>query len=200
MIEAVRREFPLPTMHIDVEGGLTLGHTDILYRLDDFSLAMVEQPLWADELVGHAMLQEMIRTPVCLDESITTLGHAEIAFDVKSCKYLNLKPGRVGGLTTAVAIHDLAHEHCTPCYVGGGPQSSLGARFGLALAAKGNCSYPADYFPAAEYLAEDLAAPLAPARDPADGVQRIALWREPGLGVEPDAAALARCGLQHASL
>ena len=88
---------------------------EMLYRLEDFMLAMIEQPLAADDLVGHAMVQESLRTPICLDEGIASLAQAEMAMELHSCKYVNLKPGRVGGLTPAVAIHDLCHEHCTPC-------------------------------------------------------------------------------------
>ena len=111
------------------------------------------------------MVQESLRTPICLDESITSLAQAEMAMELHSCKYVNLKPGRVGGLTPAVAIHDLCHEHCTPCYVGAMPQSAIGGRIGFALAAKENCTYPADFFPSDQILAEDIAEPLLPAKD-----------------------------------
>ena len=192
MVDFVRKECPTQTLHIDCEGGLHLGQMEMLYRLEDFSLAMIEQPLPADDLVGHAMVQESLRTPICLDEGITSLAQAEMAMELKSCKYVNLKPGRVGGLTPAVAIHDLCHEHCTPCYVGAMPQSAIGGRIGFALAAKDNCTYPADFFPSDQILAEDLAEPLLPAKDAADGRQRVRLWSEPGIGVEPDSALLEK--------
>ena len=92
-----------------------------------------------------------------------------------SCKYVSLKPGRVGGLTPAVAIHDLCHQHCTPCFVGAAPQSAIGGRIAFALAAKENCSYPADFFPSDQVLVADVAEPLLPAKDEADGRQRGAL-------------------------
>ncbi len=192
MINAVRHSYPSEQMHIDVEGGLTLGYMEMLCRLDDFCLAMVEQPLPADDLVGHAMVQETVRTPICLDESITTLAQAEMALELHSAKYVNLKPGRVGGLTTALAIHDACHHECVPCWVGAMPQSAIGTRHGLALAAKPNCSYPADYIPADELLQSDLAEPLLPVRDPADSVLRIPLWSAPGVGVEPNEELLQK--------
>ncbi len=190
MLNAVRHEFPTQTIHVDVEGGLRLDHMEILCRLDDFMLAMVEQPLPADDLVGHAMVQDAIRTPVCLDESIATPEQADMALELKSGKYVNLKPGRVGGLTPAVAIHDACHDACTPCWVGAMPGSAIGARAGLALAAKANCSYPADFLPPEELLAQDLAALPTPARDGAEGPLRVPLWPEPGIGVEPDPEVL----------
>ena len=169
----------------------------MLYRLDDFGLAMIEQPLAPDDLVGHAMIQENLRTPICLDESITTTAQAEMALDLHSCRWVNLKLGRVGGLTSAAAIHDLCHEHCTPCWVGATPQTAVGARLALALAAKPNCSYPADRFPSEDALVEDLADPLPPARQ-ADGVLRVPLWSAPGIGVEPDGRLLEKFCLQRA--
>ena len=128
---------------------------EILLRLDDFRLAMVEQPLPADDLVGHAMVQESLRTPLCLDEGVTTVDQAAIALELHSGRFVNLKPGRVGGLTPAMAIHDACREGSVPCWVGAMPQSSIGARLGYALAAKSNCTYPSDLSPSPDLLAED---------------------------------------------
>jgi len=184
MVDFVRKEFPLVAVHIDCEGGLTLGQTDMLYRLEDFFLAMIEQPLAADDLVGHAMIQQSLRTPIGLDEGIASVAQAEMALELESCKYVNLKPGRVGGLTPAAAIHDLCRDAGVPCWVGAMPQSAVGARIGFALAAKENCTYPSDFFPSDQVLAEDIAEPILPGRD-ADGRQRVRLWTAPGIGVEP---------------
>ena len=192
MVDFVRKECPTQALHIDCEGGLGLQHMEMLYRLEDFSLAMIEQPLPADDLVGHAMIQESLRTPIGLDEGIASLAQAEMAMELHSCKYVSLKPGRVGGLTPAVAIHNLCHEHCTPCWVGAMPQSAVGGRIGFALAAKENCSYPSDFFPADRILAEDVAESLLPAKDAADGRQRVKLWSEPGIGIVPDPALLEK--------
>jgi o-succinylbenzoate synthase len=199
MVDFVRKECPTATVHVDCEGGLGLGHTDMLYRLEDFMLAMIEQPLPADDLVGSAMIQESLRTPICLDEAITSLAQAEMAMELKSCKFVNLKPGRVGGLTSAVAIHDLCHEHCTPCYVGAMPQSAIAGRIGFALATKSNCTYPADFFPSDQILAADIAEPLLPVKD-SDGKQRVHLTSATGIGVEPDAALLEKFCIAKAQL
>jgi O-succinylbenzoate synthase len=200
MVDAVRKEFPTETIHIDCEGALSLAHFEMLCRLDDFMLAMIEQPLADDDLVGHAMLQETVRTPIGLDEGVTTVAQAEMALELHSCKYLNLKPGRVGGLTPAVAIHDLCHENCVPCWVGAVPQSTIGARIGFALAAKANCTYPADFFRCDQLLQQDLAEPLLPARDASDGKQRVTLWSQPGIGVEPDRELLQKYCVNRARL
>jgi O-succinylbenzoate synthase len=200
MVDFVRKECPTQALHIDCEGGLGLQHMEMLYRLEDFSLAMIEQPLGVDDLVGHAMVQESLRTPLGLDEGIASLAQADIAMELHSCKYVNLKPGRVGGLTPAVAIHDLCHEHCTPCFVGAVPQSAIGGRIGFALAAKENCSYPADFFAADQVLAADVAEALLPTKDETDGRQRVRLWSTPGIGVEPDRALLEKFCIARAKI
>ncbi|MCC6124727.1 MAG: o-succinylbenzoate synthase [Pirellulales bacterium] len=199
MLEAVRKEFPRQTFHVDLEEALTIHHSEILYRLDDFFLAMVEQPLPADDLVGHAMLQEALRTPICLGRGIRTASHAAMALELHSCQFVNLSISRVGGLTTALAIHDLCHESCTPCYVGAGPQTAIAARHGYALAAKENCSYPAEYFPTAEILAADVADPLLPSRGE-DGKRRIHQDASPGIGVEPNREVLEKYCVERMAL
>jgi O-succinylbenzoate synthase len=200
MVDFVRKEFPTQTFHVDVEGALTLDHMEMLCRLDDFGLAMIEQPLPPDDLVGHAMVQETIRTPICLDEGITTPAQADMALELKSCRCVNLKPGRVGGLTPAVAIHDACRQNSVACFVGAVPQSAIGARTGLALAAKANCTYPGDFFPSDQFLEQDLAEALLPARDETDGIMRVPLWSEPGLGAEPDPELLAKFCVAQARL
>ncbi|MEN6449320.1 MAG: enolase C-terminal domain-like protein [Thermoguttaceae bacterium] len=199
MVDFVRKEFPLLDLAVDCEGALNLGQTDMLYRLEDFSLETIEQPFPADDLVGHAMIQQSLRTSICLDESIATVAQAEMAIELQSCKQMNLKPGRVGGLTAAVAIHDLCHEACIPCYVGAMPQTTIGARHGLALASMPNCRRPADYLPHSELLADDVAEPLRPAKDN-DGRLRVPLWSSPGIGVEPDRAKLEKFCIAKATL
>ena len=135
MLRGVRQEFPGETFHIDCEGALSLDYTEMLYRFDDFALEMVEQPLAAEDLVAHAMLQESLRTPICLDESIASPLHAEMALDLKSCRHVNLKAGRVGGLTAALAILDACQAAEVSCWGGAAAQSAIGARADLALAA-----------------------------------------------------------------
>ena len=200
MISYVRQEFPVETIHVDVEGDMRLEHMETLCRLDDFSLAMVEQPIAADDMVGNAMVQETIRTPVCLDESITTPAQADMALDLQAGKFVNVKPGRVGGLTPAVAIHDACQDAGVPCYVGTGPQSSIGTRIAMALAAKSNFTYPADWIPPEELLEQDLAPSLQAVREQSDGLIRVPLWSEPGIGVEPDMLVLKKYCLAKAEI
>ena len=112
MLEAVRRQHPTHPIHIDCNSGYRLTDLDLFRRVDDFNLAMIEQPLQFDDLVDHAALQAQIRTPVCLDESLTSLRRAEQAAELKSCRYINIKPARVGGITNAIAIHNACNNAC----------------------------------------------------------------------------------------
>lgn len=200
MLNIMRHEFPVETIHIDCDAGLKLDHMEILLRLDDFRLAMVEQPLPADDLVGHAMVQESLRTPICLDEGIATVDQAAIALELHSGRFVNLKPARVGGLTPAMAIHDACQEASVPCWVGAVPQSSIGARLGYALAAKSNCTYPSDLSPSPDLLAEDVVATLEPVRGGDENTLRIPLWSEPGIGVEPDLGRLEKLSIARAKV
>jgi len=186
MIEAVRREFPSQTIHIDCNSGYTISHLDMFCRLDDFGLAMIEQPLQHDDVLDHARLQSAIRTPVCLDESINSLFRAEQAVEVGSCKWINIKPGRVGGLTPAIAIHNLAREAGIPCWVGGMLESAVGARICVALAMLDNFLYPPDIFPSARFYEEDMSLPEIKLTPGPDGSPHVTSFNERGIGAAPD--------------
>jgi O-succinylbenzoate synthase len=200
MLRSVRQEFPGGNFHIDCEGALSMGYMEMLYRFDDFALEMVEQPLAPDDLVAHAMLRESLRTPICLDESIASLLQAELALDLGSCRNVNLKAGRVGGITAALAILEACEAAEVGCWGGASAQSAIGARADLALAALTNSDYPADFYPSEDELAADLAEPLRPLRDEADGVAKIPLPSEAGLGILPDPAMLQKFTLQKAQI
>jgi len=122
-------------------------------------LAMIEQPLHYDDLADHAKLQRAISTPVCLDESINSPERAASAIALKSCRVINIKPGRVGGITNAVKIHDLAKTAGIPCWIGGMLESAVGASFCANLAMLDNFTYPGDLFPSSRFYHEDLADP-----------------------------------------
>ena len=158
MLRRVRQEFPTAVFHIDCNSGYTIRDLDMFRQIDDLHLAMIEQPLNYDDLVDHAQLQRAIRTPVCLDESIASVRHVEKALELQSCQFVNIKPGRVGGLTNAVKIHDLCRAAAIPCWVGGMLESAVGAAQCVSLAMLDNFTYPADIFASARYYVEDLAS------------------------------------------
>jgi o-succinylbenzoate synthase len=126
MLRAVRQEFAAEPLAIDCDGAFGLSHQEMFYRMEDFNLRFIEQPLAADDLVGHAMLQSSIRTPICLDQSIASLERMEQAIDLGSCRMARLDIARVGGLTPAIAIRDA----CTPAKISCGVEGT-----GLGLVA-----------------------------------------------------------------
>jgi len=142
-------------------------------------------------------LQRNLRTSVCLDESISHPDHAALALRLKSCRYVNIKPGRVGGLTNAVQIHNLCRQAGIPCWVGGMLESATGASLCVSLAMLDNFTYPADIFPSSRFYMEDLAdSPLVLEKD-ARGIPSVrALDRIP----DPHPGRLAKLTVQQAMI
>ena len=202
MVSSVRREFGSMLIHGDLEGALSMGYSELLYRFDDFFMKMLEQPLAASDLVSSAMLQNNIRTRICLDESIQSVLDAQIAVDLRSGRCINLKPQRVGGLTPALEILKHAESHQTDCWVGATPSTAIGARFNLTLAAKTAWDYPTDDFDGESLLETDVAAGPERFRDETrEGSPLCAkLWTEPGIGIEPDPDILQRYTIHHVTL
>ncbi len=196
MIRAVRQAFPNAVFHIDCNSGYRLEDAPLFRELDQFNLAMIEQPLGHDDLLDHAALQKQIRTPICLDESITSLDNTRKALEVGACRYVNIKPGRVGGLTNALEIHNLCRQHGIPCWVGGMLESAVGAAHGLALATLPGFTYPADIFPSSRFYRRDLAEPEIVLAGPS----QVRLQDAPGIGTVPNAESLTRLTVEHAAL
>lgn len=184
MLEAVRSNFPDHAFHIDCNSGYRIGDIDLFRDIDRFNLEMIEQPLQHDDVLDHAELQKAIQTPVCLDESISHPRHVEQAIRVGSCRYVNIKPGRVGGLTNAVAIHNRCADAGIPCWVGGMLESATGSAICVALAMLDNFTYPADIFPSSRFYTEDLSDPpleLLRSEDGVPSVKALAELPEPNL-------------------
>ena len=200
MLQAVRARHPQAVIHIDLNSGYRLEDIDLFRRLDDFQLAMLEQPLGHDDLVDHARLQAQIRTPICLDESISSVERAKTAIELGACRYVNVKPGRVGGLTPALAIHDLCRQAGIACWVGGMLESAVGARICAALATLDNFTYPADIFPSRRFSARDLAEPELELIHSSDGCPQVECLNLPGIGTAPDAERLQRLTVAQATV
>lgn len=181
VVKAVRDHFPDYTFHVDCNAAFTLKHIELFKKLDRFELAMIEQPLIYTDLLGHAKLQKEIETPICLDESITSPEVARQAIELGSCKYINIKPGRVGGLSSAVKIHNMCMEAGIPCWVGGMLESAVGRGILAELATLPNFKYPADIFPSKKFFTEDLAAPEISLCSPG----KIDVSKVPGIPYEP---------------
>lgn len=196
VLERIRQDFPDTVVHIDCNAGYSYEENAIFKEIDRFNLKMIEQPLAFDDLLDHAKLQREISTPLCLDESINSLHRARQAIELKACQWINIKPGRVGGLTNAKAIHDLCFSAGVPCWVGGMLESSLGAMHCAALATLPNFQYAADLFPSTRFYREDLSIPAIAFSSP----WKISLPPIPGVGAYPDPRRLKEWTLQTVSL
>lgn len=167
----------------DANNAYTPDTAEPLIALDDLDLMMIEQPLAHDDLVRHAALQRRLRTPICLDESITSLERAQDMVTLGSGRIVNIKPGRVGGFTSSIAIHDFCEAQGIPVWCGGMLESGIGRAYNVALASLPNFVKPGDISPSARYWDRDIVRPeWTMSRD---GLMRVPVDR-PGLGVEVD--------------
>jgi O-succinylbenzoate synthase len=175
----VRERWPDIPLQVDANTAYGREHLEHLCGLDEFGLLLVEQPLPEDDLVGHARLAELMDTPVCLDESITSLATAETALSIGAADIVNIKPGRVGGYLESVAIHDLCLEADVPVWCGGMLETGIGRAANLALAALPGFTLPGDTSASDRYYSRDLTEPFVLH----DG--RISVPTKPGIGVDP---------------
>ena len=180
----------------DANAAYTLADTAALQRLDAFDLSMIEQPLDTEDLVRHATLQRALRTPICLDESITSVERAEDMLALGSGRIINVKPGRVGGFTEALAIHDLCVQHDVPLWCGGMLETGIGRAYNVALASLPGFSLPGDLSPSARYWEADIVDP--PWTMGADGYVAVP-FAQPGLGVAVDVERIERHTVHFAS-
>lgn len=182
-LHAVRERLgPEAPLMADANNAYTLADADHLVQLDDLDLVMVEQPLAWDDVARHAELQRRMRTPICLDESITNIARAEDMIRLRAGRIINIKPGRVAGFTASKAIHDLCEANDIPVWCGGMLESGIGRAYNVALASLPNFTIPGDVSPSNRYWARDIVSP----EWTMDGDGWVDVPDRPGLGVEVD--------------
>lgn len=159
VLRELRNHFPNVPLMADANSAYTLQDIDLLKQLDEFNLTMVEQPLASDDIIDHATLQKELATPVCLDESIHSLEDTRKALELGSCKIINIKIGRVGGLTEAKKIHDYCMERGVPVWCGGMLESGIGRAHNVALTTLPNFILPGDTAGSSRYWEEDIISP-----------------------------------------
>ena len=153
---AVRERWPDLQLQVDANSIYTLDQADQLALLDEFDLLLIEQPLAHDDIIDHAKLQRLLRTPICLDESIVSPEHARWAIELGACGVINIKPSRVGGFTAARRIHDLAQAAGIPVWCGGMLETGIGRAANVALASLPNFSLPGDISANDRYFTQDI--------------------------------------------
>jgi O-succinylbenzoate synthase len=159
VFEKVRTRWPGITLSCDANSAYRLKDADHLTAFDAFNLLMIEQPLWHDDFYYHSMLQKRLNTPICLDEAIRNRRDALAAIEMESCRIINIKLGRVGGFSEAIAVHNATLERGIPVWCGGMLESGVGRSHNIALATLENFSLPGDVSASARYWAEDIIEP-----------------------------------------
>jgi O-succinylbenzoate synthase len=178
LVAAIRARFPALPLMVDANSAYTLEDAPHLAALDAFSLTMIEQPLGWDDIVDHASLQKRLATAICLDESIRSADDARRALDLGACRVVNVKVGRVGGFSGALAVHDACRARGVPVWCGGMLESGIGRLANVHLQTLPGFTLPGDTSASARYFEEDLVDPpvvVSPAGT-------IAVPEGPGIG------------------
>jgi o-succinylbenzoate synthase len=195
-VERVRQRFGGIPLQVDANAAYTLDDSALLARLDPFDLLLIEQPLDYDDVMDHAVLQQRMKTPVCLDESIHTVRIARDAIAAKACRIINIKPGRVGGHQASIELHDLCAANGIPVWHGGMLESGIGRAHNIHLASLPNFTLPGDIAASKRYYAPDVIDP--PIDIAADGT--IAVPTGPGIGVNIVRERVDQATLRHVIL
>jgi len=159
VLERIRSRWADITLSCDANSAYTLDQVEHLRKFDQFNLLMIEQPLWNDDIYYHARLQKELRTAICLDESIVSARSAACAAETGACRIINVKVGRVGGFSEALAIHDICQAHKIPVWCGGMLETGIGRAQNIALSTLQNFSLPGDVSASKRYWKEDIIEP-----------------------------------------
>lgn len=179
-VRAVRDRFGDVPLQVDANTAYSVTDGPHLAKLDQFDLLLIEQPLPEEQVLAHAQLARLVQTPICLDESITSAQVASDAIELRSCRIINIKPGRVGGYLEARRIHDLCADRGIPVWMGGMLETGLGRAGNVAMAAMSNFTLPGDTSASDRYYHRDITEPFVLE----DG--RLKVPTGPGLGVTVD--------------
>ena len=180
-VKRLRQEFPRIKLMVDANSAYRASDLPVLQQLEAYHLMMIEQPLGWDDLFAHVELQKKLQTPICLDECIHTLEHAEAAVALGACKIINIKLGRVGGYTVARKIHDLCQANGIPVWCGGMLEAGIGRAHNIALSTLPNFILPGDVTASRRYWHEDIIEPEVTVS--AQGTIRVPTG--PGIGFAP---------------
>lgn len=194
MLAGLRQRFPHLPLMADANSAYTLADAPRLQELDALGLTMIEQPLAHDDFLQHARLQGQVATPICLDESIGSVGDMELALELGSCRIVNIKPGRVGGHASSLRIHDLMRSRGFPVWCGGMLESGVGRAHNVALASLPGFTLPGDISASRRYWEQDIVFPEFEVHDGHMGVPT-----GPGIGVEVDTERLGRLVVREAT-
>jgi len=179
-VRALRIRLPELLLQVDANSAYSLEDTKMFKEMDQYGLLLIEQPLGYEDIYDHSKLQREIKTPICLDESIHSLGDTRAAIELESCRVINIKPGRVGGFKESKLIHDYCASKNIPVWHGGMLESGIGRAGNVALASLPNFTLPGDISASNRYYKEDIVEPEFVVNK--DGSMDVPV--KPGIGVE----------------
>ncbi|HLW87432.1 MAG TPA: o-succinylbenzoate synthase [Terriglobales bacterium] len=178
VLERIRSRWPDITLSCDANSAYRLDEVEHLRKFDQFNLLMIEQPLWDDDIYNHSRLQPQLHTAICLDESIHHARDAAQALEIKACRIINIKVGRVGGFSEARRVHDVCAAHKIPVWCGGMLESGVGRAHNIALSTLENFRLPGDVSASRRYWKEDIIEPEVEV----NGKGMITISDQPGTG------------------
>lgn len=196
VLEKVRARWPNILLSCDANSAYTLDDLDHLKTFDRFKLLMIEQPLWNDDFYFHARLQKHVQTAICLDEAIRSSRDAEAALELGSCRIINIKVGRIGGFTDAIAVHNVAQRFGVPVWCGGMLESGVGRSHNIALSTLPNFKLPGDVSASKRYWKEDIIEPEVVVSPKGT----IAISEKPGRGYDLRADLIERLTVRKQTL
>lgn len=181
LLAAVRAVHPDIELTVDANSAYTLDDLPVLREIDQFNLHYIEQPLHWDDLTDHAVLARELRTPICLDESLTSPARVRSALDLGACTVVNMKVARVGGIQAMREIHDLCVARGVPMWCGGMLELGIGRAHNIHLATMPGYVYPGDTASASRTYVRDIVEQQLEATD---GIMPVP--DGPGIGVTLD--------------
>jgi len=180
LVKAIRKSYPNILLQVDANSAYEISDIEIFKQMEDAKLLLIEQPLGYDDIYEHSKMQQVLKTPICLDESIHSLADTKAAIELDSCRIINIKPGRVGGFTESKKIHDYCASKNIPVWHGGMLESGIGRAGNVALASLSNFTLPGDISASNRYYKKDIVDPEFEVA--ADGTMFVPT--KPGIGVE----------------
>lgn len=179
-VKAIRKVFSDIKLQVDANSAFKISNLNRIKKLDDFNLLLIEQPLGYDDIFQHSKLQRELRTPICLDESIHSLGDTITAIELDACRIINIKPGRVGGFSESIRIHNYCMKRNIPVWCGGMLETGIGRAGNVALASLKNFTLPGDISASKRYFKQDIVEPEFIVQN--DGTMNVP--KSSGIGVE----------------
>ncbi|HVB85467.1 MAG TPA: o-succinylbenzoate synthase [Candidatus Dormibacteraeota bacterium] len=181
LVRALRQRFPQLRLMVDANSAYRMEDAPLLKQLDQFHLMMIEQPLGHDDIYSHAPLQRQLDTPICLDECIHDVENARAAIELRACRIINIKLGRVGGHIPARQVHDICEANSVPVWCGGMLESGIGRAHNIAMSSLSNFSLPGDVSASKRYWDQDIIEPEVEVSS--EGAIRVPT--APGIGYTP---------------